>query len=162
MKSDVSPELKLHQQKTCPICNDAAHGWTQLGCGHGMCPTCHAQHARVDHRCPFCRQAFAPPCPPPSQPPLSHMSDESVLSLSEIVAAHPSDSMAGAFEVLDACTPGLRRMVLRAMLIEQTVQGINAARRWYEATPPPWPPSGQDDTSGSEGPTRLRPAAGDG
>ena len=41
-------------------------GTATLGCcGQALCTSCLAQHARTDHRCPYCRAPFAPPCPGP-------------------------------------------------------------------------------------------------
>jgi len=44
----------------CSICMEMMDGKVSLDCGHEMCPTCFARHARVNHNCPFCRKMFAP------------------------------------------------------------------------------------------------------
>lgn len=51
----------------CQICCEAmGTGAATMGCcGHALCTSCLAQHARNDHRCPYCRIPFAPPCPGP-------------------------------------------------------------------------------------------------
>ena len=35
-------------------------GEVTLKCGHRMCPSCFAQHSRVNNTCPYCRDEFAP------------------------------------------------------------------------------------------------------
>lgn len=44
---------------TCSICTDVMVGEVILRCGHKMCPSCFAQHSRVNNKCPFCRKEFA-------------------------------------------------------------------------------------------------------
>jgi len=44
----------------CDICTDLVDGKVSLKCGHEMCPTCFARHARENNTCPFCRDVFAP------------------------------------------------------------------------------------------------------
>ena len=53
-KGDVVAET------TCVICTEEMCGRVTLKCGHEMCPECFANHARVNHMCPFCRDEFAP------------------------------------------------------------------------------------------------------
>lgn len=44
----------------CAICTEEMQGVSILRCGHSMCASCFAQHSRVSHTCPFCRDEFAP------------------------------------------------------------------------------------------------------
>lgn len=55
LKCDVDEALP-----TCSICMEDMCGKVTLKCGHEMCPDCFAQHSRVNHTCPFCREEFAP------------------------------------------------------------------------------------------------------
>lgn len=51
--------LQDDHENECPICMEPCQGVTILKCGHSMCPECFAQHSRVNHTCPFCREEFA-------------------------------------------------------------------------------------------------------
>lgn len=55
----IRANLGEHTEACCPICMDVPQGSTVLKCGHSMCAGCFALHARVDNRCPFCRDEFA-------------------------------------------------------------------------------------------------------
>ena len=46
-------------ESECAICMEDMSGRVTLKCGHEMCPECFANHARVNHTCPFCRDDFA-------------------------------------------------------------------------------------------------------
>lgn len=51
---------RCQQNGVCSICTETMKGRVTLRCGHEMCPTCFAMHSRENHRCPFCRDEFAP------------------------------------------------------------------------------------------------------
>jgi hypothetical protein len=42
----------------CGICMEAMQGTASMKCGHQMCISCFAQHARLNNTCPFCRDEF--------------------------------------------------------------------------------------------------------
>jgi hypothetical protein len=68
-KSSKSSKARTPPSQTCMICFEAMGsdlGQVSLGCGHQLCASCLAQHSRRDHRCPYCREPFAPPAPNPT------------------------------------------------------------------------------------------------
>lgn len=58
-KSKRKRFLNKTQETTCSICMEEMEGRVTMKCGHEMCPECFANHARVNHTCPFCRDEFA-------------------------------------------------------------------------------------------------------
>ena len=48
------------EKEECSICMEEMEGEVRLKCGHRMCPSCFARHSRVNNRCPYCRDEFAP------------------------------------------------------------------------------------------------------
>lgn len=68
-KSSKAPTPPTPPSQTCMICfeaMDSTRGKVSLGCGHQLCASCLAQHSRLDNRCPYCREQFAPPAPNPT------------------------------------------------------------------------------------------------
>jgi len=52
--------LNDQENNTCPIClEEITNGIVVLKCAHKFCPHCYASHARVDNKCPLCRDEFA-------------------------------------------------------------------------------------------------------
>ena len=57
-KTDNRDASEIEDDMTCIICTDLMKGEVILQCGHKMCPSCFAQHSRVNNKCPFCRDEF--------------------------------------------------------------------------------------------------------
>tara|TARA_B100000282_G_C31670515_1_gene461958 strand:- start:88 stop:795 length:708 start_codon:yes stop_codon:yes gene_type:complete len=52
--------LNDEENNSCPIClEEITNGIVILKCAHKFCPQCYASHARVDNKCPLCRDEFA-------------------------------------------------------------------------------------------------------
>lgn len=56
----TSKALNDTEDNSCPVCMDPIiNGIVVLKCTHKLCPSCYASQARVDNKCPLCRDEFA-------------------------------------------------------------------------------------------------------
>lgn len=60
MKRAAAELDEEEKEVCCLICTEPMQGKVSLKCGHELCPECYANHARLSHTCPFCRDEFAP------------------------------------------------------------------------------------------------------
>ena len=121
----IIPSLPGTQAKTCCICLDTATSWSALPCGHRVCTTCFAQHARVDHRCPYCRADFAPPVAQ-AQPATSVSASATPTEAAAQAVVPTPDEIQELVAILTACPVPLLPRLLQCVLVEQASRALES------------------------------------
>lgn len=99
MAKELDRALVIERRKKgeteCAICMESMCGRVTLKCGHEMCPECFANHARMNHTCPFCRDEFAT-----KHEPRVSIPQEGIVALAEELCGSTEDYFARAVQVI--------------------------------------------------------------
>ena len=142
VKKDGTPDLRYKVNKTdqappspcrapldtCLICTDTMEGKVTLKCGHEMCPTCFAKHARANHTCPFCRDEFAPAVKPKVSMPIEVA--ESMVTMDTLSNAHRWADVMRAMQNADDDDKRVSLLLSSVGTAQMRLLGL--AKHWYE------------------------------
>ena len=141
----VPPVLPTPQPRpttpVCAICCDKMVSKATLKCGHTMCASCLARHARNDHRCPFCREPYAPPAPPVRRPlGADDLTDAIVTELAAASVEVSRRTLGQQFGLSQRWlaanrAPAVRRERFRRVLEESAAITVLMVAQFLEATP---------------------------
>tara|TARA_B100000902_G_scaffold393093_1_gene446719 strand:+ start:1270 stop:1650 length:381 start_codon:yes stop_codon:yes gene_type:complete len=122
-------------EDTCDICteNMEGRGRVTLKCGHYMCPSCFAEHARVNNTCPYCRDEFASKIKRNERVPLEMV--ESII-VSHIIS--DTDFYRGINRRINWEIESSRQVaILKVMVSNMCHLAMNFLTNWYEDVIPP-------------------------
>lgn len=123
---------RLKCDSNCLICTEEIQGPVILKCGHTLCASCFAQHARVSNKCPFCRDQFAPP----PKKLREQMPPEIIDALADRWTTHHGDQ--GYFALVEHNVTQLeegaaRQQFLKWFVCENSKVLMRQVSEWYNA-----------------------------
>ena len=135
MKKDGTPDLRYkinkapeEPQVSCLICTEPFEGKVTMKCGHEMCPTCFAKHARTNHTCPFCRDEFAPAVKPKVSMPIEVA--ESMVTMDTLSNAAQWAAIMRAMQSADDDDKRVSLLLSSVGTAQMRLLGL--AKHWYE------------------------------
>lgn len=118
---------------TCRICFEKMDSKATLKCGHELCASCLAQHARNDHRCPFCRAPFAPPVPSPPQPAGVQALNDDIIAELAAASVEVTRHSLGPRLGIPHIRPAARRDAIRRAMRDNAEIAIQLVAQFLEA-----------------------------
>ena len=122
-------EIAKEEPAVCLICTDPMQGKVTMKCGHEMCPTCFAKHARTNHTCPFCRDEFAPAVKPKVSMPIEVA--ESMVTMDTLTNVEAWAGVMRAMRETDTDDDKRISILLSAVGTAQ-MRLLGLAKHWYE------------------------------